>query len=319
MKTKEIREIEVVPYNPAWSIWFKNEADAIKRVLGDNFIAIHHVGSTAVPGLSAKPRIDIIAVLVDPKKSIPALESIGYEYRGEWNIPFKFGFRKRGKFEVNLHVYEEGHPEIESNLLFRDYLRKNSKERDEYQSLKETLLKEPSSFEKNNTRFTGYTLGKGDYIRKVLSEAGFKRIRLLKCSDETEWKAAKYFRQTYFFDKAFTSDPYTWTFNHVEHEHLVLYQGTEIIGYAHIQFWPDNRAALRIILIDESVRHHGLGGQFLSLLENWLKSKGINSLHTESSPEALKFYKKHDYVEMPFNDPEEYGSHTDDIPMGKIL
>jgi GrpB-like predicted nucleotidyltransferase (UPF0157 family) len=140
MKKKEVREIEVVPYNPDWPIWFENEAEAIKKVLGDNFIAIHHVGSTSVPGLSAKPRIDIIAVLVDPKKSIPALESIGYEYRGEWNIPFKFSFRKRGKLEVNLHVYEEGHPEIESNLLFRDYLRKNPKERGEYQSLKEPKI-----------------------------------------------------------------------------------------------------------------------------------------------------------------------------------
>lgn len=319
MKKKEIREIEVVPYNPDWPIWFENEADSIKRVLGDNCIAIYHVGSTSVPGLSAKPRIDIIAVLADPKASMSALESIGYEYRGEWNIPFKFGFRKRGKLEVNLHVYEEGHPEIESNLLFRDYLRKNPKERDEYQSLKETLLKEPSSFEKNNARFTGYTLGKGDYIRKVLSEAGFKRIRMLKCSDETEWKAAKYFRQTYFFDNDFISDPYTWTFNNVEHEHLVLYRGTEIIGYTHIQFWPDNRAALRIIVIDESERHKGLGGQFLSLLEKWLKSKGISSLHAKASSEALQFYKKHDYIEMPFSDPEEQGTHPDAVHIGKIL
>ncbi len=256
--------------------------------------------------------------MVNPKKSISALESIGYEYKGEWNIPFKFGFRKRGKLEVNLHAYEKGHPEIESNLLFRDYLKKNSKEREEYQSLKEALLKEPSSFEKN-ARFTGYTLNKGDFIRKILRQAGFQRIRMLKCSDETEWKAAKYFRQTYFFDKASISDPYTWTFNHAEHEHLVLYQGSEIIGYAHIQFWLDNRAAIRIIATDESVRHKGLGGQFLSLLEKWLKFKGVISLHAKASSEALQFYKKHGYIEMPFNDPEEQGTHPEATPMGKIL
>src|SRR5262245_13744640 len=88
-------------------------------------------------------------------------------------------------------------------------------------------------------------------------------LQMMKCTHDTEWDAAKRLRQKYFFDPLSISDPYTWTFDHKEHAHLILYQGTQIIGYAHIQFWEDQRAALRIIVIDAPYRQHGLGSQFL--------------------------------------------------------
>jgi GrpB-like predicted nucleotidyltransferase (UPF0157 family) len=72
-------------------------------------IAVHHVGFTAVPGLAAKPKIDIIAVVKNTSKIIPEIENLGYEYRGEFNIPLHCGFSKREPdLSVNLHVYEEG-------------------------------------------------------------------------------------------------------------------------------------------------------------------------------------------------------------------
>ncbi|MBL8676023.1 MAG: GrpB family protein, partial [Alphaproteobacteria bacterium] len=89
------RKIEIVPYNPAWPQMFGEEAAHIKQALGDACIAIHHVGSTAVPGLCAKPKIDIIAVVKEGVVSISLLKKIGYEYKGEFNIPFHFGFSKR--------------------------------------------------------------------------------------------------------------------------------------------------------------------------------------------------------------------------------
>jgi GNAT superfamily N-acetyltransferase len=154
---------------------------------------------------------------------------------------------------------------------------------------------------------------------KTLKEAGFNRLRFLKCSDHTEWDTAKHFRQKYFFDNVPISDPYTWTFNHQDHVHFVLYQGANIVGYAHILLWPENRAALRIIVIDETKRNLGFGGKFLTLIEKWLKSQNYKSIHIESSPAAFQFYKKHEYINMPFNDPEEHESHPQDIPLGKIL
>ena len=271
--------IEVVPYDPNWPHIYEKEAALIRQALGGNCLAIHHIGSTSVPGLAAKPKIDIIAVVQDPLLARDQLEKIGIQYRGEYNIPLHYGFSKRGDIDLNLHVYEEFHPEIELNLCFRDYLRSHPNKRDDYARLKEELIQDESSFTKENSPFTNYTLRKGDFIREVLREAGFNRIRMLKCNDNTEWAAAKHFRDTYFFGPHGIDDPYTWTFNHEEHAHLVLYQGTEIVAYAHIQFWPDKRAAIRIIATDENKRNQRFGSSFLTLIEKWLRSLGVKSIH----------------------------------------
>lgn len=313
------KNIVVSPYNPEWPEMFNAEAAKIREALRDNCVAIHHVGSTAVPELSAKPKIDIIAVVKDLSATIESLTKIGMRHRGEFNIPLHDSFDKRGSIDVNLHLYEEGHPEIELNLLFRDYLRKNAAARKEYADLKASLLKESASFEKQNSMFTGYNLGKDAFIRKVIKDTGFDRIRMVKCAHHAEWDGAKKLRNKYFFDPLKIDDPYTWTFNHPEHAHLILYKGVEIIGYAHIQFWPNHRAALRIIVVDEAWRNREMGSQFLQLCERWLKKLGIKTLHDEARPSAVKFYRKNGYVEMPFEDPSGEPPSAQDVAMGKIL
>lgn len=314
-----IKNIVVTPYNHDWPKLFEAEALEIREALGENCIAIHHVGSTAVPGLSAKPIIDIIGVVRDPEKAIQALESLGYKYKGEYNIPMRLFFSRSVDPEIHLHVYEEGHPEIELNLRFRDYLRDHPEIREEYASLKEKLLRDPASYEKRNSMFTGYNLGKDAFIRKVLKAANFDRLRLVRCTHYFEWDVAKKLRQDYFFGPAGVSDPYTWTYDHKDHIHFILYQGVEIIGYAHIQLWLNHRAALRIFVIDEAHRQHGFGSQFLQLCEQWLKRQGIHSLHDEARPDAVKFYRKNGYAEMPFEDPSGEPPSPLDVAMGKIL
>lgn len=319
MQERKSKKIVVVPYNSDWPRIFESDALKIKEALGSDCIAVHHVGSTSIPGLAAKPVIDIIGVVKNPEKAIKPLESLGFQYKGEYNIPMRYYFNRSQGVETNLHVYEEGDPEIELNLTFRDVLRTNPDARQEYASLKMNLLKEKSSYEKNNSIFTGYNLGKDAFIRKILKSTNFDRIRIMKCTHHAEWDAAKKLRNTYFFDPLAIADPYTWTFDHKDHTHLILYQGMEIIGYAHIQFWPGSRAALRIIVIDEQYRHHGLGSQFLQLCEKWLKKQGIKSLHDEARPSAVSFYRKNGYIEMPFNDPSGEPASVHDIAMGKIL
>lgn len=153
----------------------------------------------------------------------------------------------------------------------------------------------------------------------ILSQATTKHLKMTPCSDEKEWLSAKNFRNKYFFGPHNIEDPYTWTFNHTSHQHFVLYQGQEIIGYTHIQLWPDQRAAMRIIVIDETKRSNHFGGQFLALCEEWLKNQGYKSLHAESRASSLRFYKKNGYIEMPFNDPDGYESSDEDIAVGKVL
>lgn len=113
----------------------------------------------------------------------------------------------------------------------------------------------------------------------------------MKCTHHAEWESAKRLRNKYFFDLLSISDPYTWTFNNSEHVHLVLYQGVEIIGYAHIQFWSEQRAVLRTIVINENYRQHGMGSRFLQMCEQWLKSQGIKSLHDEARENIVNFYR----------------------------
>ena len=98
-----------------------------------------------------------------------------------------------------------------------------------------------ADWKKNDSIYRGYTLDKHD------DQFGFNKYRFVLCTHHSEWAAAKHFRDTYFFGPHGIEDPYTWTFNHSEHAHLVLYQACEIIGYAHIQFWPYHRAAIRIL------------------------------------------------------------------------
>lgn len=98
--------------HPDWPKIFEAESLKIKNALGDNCIAIHHIGSTSVPGLSAKPVIDMIGVIKDPEKAIQQLESLGFKYKDEYNIPMRLYFNRSEGIDTNLHVYQEGHPEI---------------------------------------------------------------------------------------------------------------------------------------------------------------------------------------------------------------
>lgn len=147
----------------------------------------------------------------------------------------------------------------------------------------------------------------------------FTNLHIISPKTDFEWKAARLFRQKYFFDRVPMDDPYMWTFNHPQHVHFVVYIGTNIIGYAHIQLWPDDRAALRIIVIDESYRNKGYGTKFLKFCEKWLSQQNIKKLLVQSRPEAYQFYYKNGYIEMPFNDPDGHETHPDDIEVGKDL
>ena len=266
---QKIDRVEIKPYDANWPNIFEAEAAFIKKSLADNCVAIHHVGSTSVPGLAAKPKIDIIVVVRNLFFDKSQLEAIGYKYRGGFNIPLRRSFTIRtADRNINLHVFEENDPEIELNLLFRDHLRENHSARDEYALLKYKLIAEESSHEKNDSIYRGYTLGKHNFIQSILKKSGFNKHRFVLCTHTLEWAAAKYFRNTYFFDPHGIEDPYTWTFNHEEHAHLVLYQATEIISYAHIQFWPNQRAAIRIIATDENKRNQNSGSVFLALIED---------------------------------------------------
>lgn len=275
-----MKTIQVVSYDPNWPLIFKQEANKIKAALGDSFVAIHHVGSTAVPDLASKPIIDIIACVKDLAFDYQGLTNLNYKYRGGFNLPLRKCFTYRSlELNVNLHIFEKDDPEIELNLIFRDYLRTHSETRDKYAALKYKLLEDGFFYKKEGRMLKEYTLGKYDLIQNILKQAGFNGLRFVICAHSTEWEAAKRFRKYYFFELNNIEDSYTWTFDHEEHKHLILYKGTCVIGYAHIQLYPECQAVIRIIVIDEKFQDKGYSREFMALIEKWLKLEGYKNIH----------------------------------------
>ncbi|MFB0635020.1 GNAT family N-acetyltransferase [Bacillus rugosus] len=137
------RKVEVVPYNEKWAEYFNEEKERLKLVLGPEIVAVHHIGSTSIPNMAAKPIIDMLIEV----RSIEAvsqydiqMKAIGYTPKGENGIAGRRYFQKGGnKRTHHVHVYEKGNPAIERHLLFRDYLRAHPKIAEEYAVLKKRL------------------------------------------------------------------------------------------------------------------------------------------------------------------------------------
>ena len=314
------KNIEVVPYDPNWPVQFRLAAISIQSALNDNFIAIHHIGSTAVPGLIAKPKIDIIVLVINGNQAINQLSAIGFTYTGEWNIPFKYGFTKREPHSINLHIFEQNHPEVSVNLLFRDHLINNIAARDEYAAIKKQLLADPKSFVKQeNKLFTGYNLGKAAFISNILHKAGFNGIRFLHCTHHTEWDEYHRIKKTQIFDPVNIKvkyNPNHPTFTEADHKHFILAKGLNVVAIAHIELLDPTTAALRALATDEPYKLQGFASKIFSLVELWLKNKNISIIKTHARLTAEHFYRKHGFVPMEFLD---QSISEDIIDMGKLL
>ncbi len=110
----------------------REEIERISPVFGANLVAVHHVGSTAIPGICAKPILDLmpqVRALADLDRVKTALENLGYEWWGEYGIAGRRYCTRNdsidGRRLVQLHCFQTGNPEIEKHLAFRDYLRAN--------------------------------------------------------------------------------------------------------------------------------------------------------------------------------------------------
>jgi GrpB-like predicted nucleotidyltransferase (UPF0157 family) len=162
-----MRNVEVVPHDPRWRAAFEAEAKHVAAALGKNAVAIHHIGSTAIPGIYAKPVIDLLVEVreiggVDGRS--PAMEALGYEVMGELGIPGRRYFRKddpEGTRTHQVHAFEAGSAEAERHLAFRDYMIAHPDDAMRYSELKRKLAAEhPLSMD-------GYMDGKDGFIREM--------------------------------------------------------------------------------------------------------------------------------------------------------
>ncbi|MCA9977962.1 MAG: GrpB family protein, partial [Anaerolineales bacterium] len=168
------RQVELKTYDPEWLRQFEVEAERLTAVFQPNFVAIHHVGSTAVPGIKAKPIIDIMVVVRDIEQVDTINETmgqLGYIAKGENGIDGRRYFRK-GSDAVHthhIHTFQDGHPEIARHLSFRDYLIAHPIVAQAYSRLKEDLA------QRYKTEPPHYTNSKTDFIHEVDQKAAVWR------------------------------------------------------------------------------------------------------------------------------------------------
>ena len=161
--------IVLVDYDPEWPRLYEREAEKIRAALGPGAMQIEHAGSTSVPGLAAKPIIDIILVVADSDEEdsyVPSLEGADYVLRIREPDWFRHRMLRGQNPTVNLHVYSPGCEEVDRMLIFRDRLRANEADRDLYEQTKRDLTKQKWKFGQN------YADAKTGVIREILARAG---------------------------------------------------------------------------------------------------------------------------------------------------
>ncbi len=170
------RVIEVVNHNNEWENAYEKEAAKIKNII-KNTIAIHHIGSTAIKGIKAKPVIDILVEVKNITKVDEynkRMEKIGYMAKGEFGIPERRYFQKgEPQHTHHVHVFEIGNPEISRHICFRDYLNSHPEEAEQYSVLKEKLAEE------YRHDAVGYSEGKSSFIKEIDRKA-------------VSWRSCKY-------------------------------------------------------------------------------------------------------------------------------
>jgi GrpB-like predicted nucleotidyltransferase (UPF0157 family) len=161
-------DIQLSPYESGWPVLFIEERDRLETSIGGYILDIQHIGSTSIPGMPAKPILDIgIAVgnFHEAVRCIKPMEELGYRYKGENGIARRHYFVKGEPTTCHVHMLEIGSGEWRSHLLFRDHLIVDVDTAGKYASLKQRLAKQFSTDRK------AYQAGKDRFIKAALHKA----------------------------------------------------------------------------------------------------------------------------------------------------
>lgn len=164
------RKTYIVDYSPQWAADFKTEAAQLKAIFNDAIVSIHHIGSTSISGMKAKPIIDIL-ITTNTLEKIDnfntQMEHQGYVVGGEFGLSGRRFFCKGNQdyCQIHIHVYELSNPVVEKYVLFRDYLIIHPIEAKDYEALKMELA------EKHPHNRTLYTQSKSGFIEYILTKA----------------------------------------------------------------------------------------------------------------------------------------------------
>ncbi len=158
-------KIRLADYDPAWPGLFEREAARIRAALGDRVLRLEHIGSTSVPGLAAKPVIDILLIVADPADEdayVAPLEQAGYRLTIREPGWHQHRLLKGPDTDINLHVHPPDSPEIDRNLRFRDHLRADPADRALYERTKRDLAAQDWTYTQQ------YADAKSDVVEAIL-------------------------------------------------------------------------------------------------------------------------------------------------------
>jgi len=187
-----MKKIVLEDYNPQWAIHFLELKNVYQLLLNEHILSIEHIGSTSIPGIKAKPVIDIDIIVESPESlsfAIHQLEKSGYIHQGDLGIKGGEAFRRvsskvpfsNSQREWPLHhlyVCQKGIESLQNHLLFRDYLRNHPEKARQYSTLKEALVKSVDD------DMYLYVVGKTEFICTILKEIGFNETSIAAIKEQ---------------------------------------------------------------------------------------------------------------------------------------
>jgi len=269
------RILEVIPYDPLWPKMFEEEAQKIKEALGENCSSLHHIGSTSIASLAAKPIIDILLIvkaLTDPHQE--GLTSLGYKLRGRIVSPLSDFYQKgtpQPKF--HLHVYEEGDEGIDLHLSLQHYLRNHPSEIISYSQLKFKLQEKY----KDKNDYNQYRIEKAPFIETLLQKAKFEGFTLNYLESSLNMNASERDRIIFEdFQKAeysnfFEDENITFKEHITEKNHLYfsLKKGLTIVAVGHVVMVDSHKAFLKSISTPDSSERKEYARKIFEFLQKW--------------------------------------------------
>lgn len=164
-----MRKVIVTPFQTEWKKTFLQEAERVQEVFKEELITIHHIGSTAVPGLAAKPTIDMMPVVISIWQVdlfIKDMETLGYIFLGEYGLKGRRYFYKgEDEHTHHVHIFQKDSDEVKRHLAFRDYLITHPETAEKYSKLK---LKLAAQYPND---IAAYIQGKNNFVKEVEQQA----------------------------------------------------------------------------------------------------------------------------------------------------
>ena len=257
-------EVKLEPHNKSWKSLFNEEAANINQALGENCIEIHHIGSTSIPDIYAKPIIDIMPVVKDLGKVNlynPNMENIGYTIKGEYGFFMRRFFVKENAFHV--HVFEQGSSEIDRHIKFKHWMINNVNDKNAYQNLKQEL-----AIKYKHDR-TAYAIAKTAFVSNIERKSGWHGIRICRAFTKDEWIKIKELH------KELQSNIKSSDFNNNEENmHLLLFNHNQIIGYAYLKL--DNNDPIEILHLCKPYINSEIHDYFTRSIEKWIRCQPIH-------------------------------------------